>query len=183
MLFNRDSKNRTNVFKWKFEYEDTIYKIYDWNNNLAGYFFPNYDSMEKRTGTKNLSDEYQQEKEEDEVIEEMNKLHENVAGGNVMIPMLKLNLLDIEEGKAKMNLNYTIDALEENLHQAKQWKQWLEQNSAEFNIVENAVYTAREDRNMLSLVLSIKSNITLGEKEIGLVLITLLDKLHEDGML
>jgi hypothetical protein len=183
MLFNRDSKNRTNVFKWKFEYEDTIYKIYDWNNNLAGYFFPNYDSMEKRTGTKNLSDEYQQEKEEDEVIEEMNKLHENVAGGNVMIPMLKLNLLDIEEGKAKMNLNYTIDALEENLHQAKQWKQWLEQNSAEFNIVENGVYTAREDRNMLSLVLSIKSNITLGEKEIGLVLITLLDKLHEDGML
>jgi hypothetical protein len=183
MLFNRDSKNRTNMFKWKFEYEDTIYKIYDWNNNLAGYFFPNYDSMEKRTETKKPSDEYQQEEEEDEVIEEMNKLHEDVAGGNIMIPMLRLNLLDIEKGKAKMNLNYTIDALEENLHRAKQWKQWLEQNSAEFNVVGNAVYTAREDRNMLSLVLGIKSNITLGEKEIGLVLIPLLDKLHEDGML
>ena len=36
---------------------------------------------------------------------------------------------------------------------------------------------------MLSLVLGIDSNITLGEKEIGLVLIPLLDKLHEDGML
>lgn len=183
MLFNRDSKNRTNIFKWKFEYEDTIYKIYDWNNNLAGYFFPNYDSMEKPTETKNPSDEYQQEEEEDDVIEEMNKLHENVAGGNIMIPMLRLNLLDIEKEKAKMNLNYTIDALEENLHRAKQWKQWLEQNSAEFNVAGNAVYTAREDRNMLSLVLGIKSNITLGEKEIGLVLIPLLDKLHEDGML
>jgi hypothetical protein len=183
MLFNRDSKNRTNIFKWKFEYEDTIYKIYDWNNNLAGYFFPNYDSMEKRTETKKPSDEYQQEEEEDEVIEEMNKLHEDVAGGNIMIPMLRLNLLDIEEGKAKMNLNYTIDALEENLHRAKKWKQWLEQNSAEFKVFGNSVYTAREDRNMLSLVLGINSNITLGEKEIGLVLIPLLDKLHEDGML
>jgi hypothetical protein len=183
MLFNRDSKNRTNIFKWKFEYEDTIYKIYDWNNNLAGYFFPNYDSMEKRTETKKPGDEYQLEEEEDEVIEEMNKLHEDVAGGNIMIPMLRLNLLDIEKGKAKMNLNYITNALEENLHRAKQWKQWLEQNSAEFNVVRNAVYTAREDRNMLSLVLGIKSNITLGEKEIGLVLIPLLDKLHEDGML
>jgi hypothetical protein len=183
MLFNRDSKNRTNIFKWKFEYEDTIYKIYDWNNNLAGYFFPNYDSMEKHTGRKNQSNEHQQEEEEDEVIEGMNKLHENVVGGNLMIPMLKLNLLDIEEGKAKMNLNYTIDALEENLHRAKQWKQWLEQNSAEFKVIGNAVYTAREDRNMLSLVLGIDSNIILGEKEIGLVLIPLLDKLHKDGML
>jgi hypothetical protein len=183
MLFNRDGKNRTNIFKWKFEYEDTIYKIYDWNNNLAGYFFPNYDSMEKHTGRNNQSSEHQQEEEEDEVIEGMNKLHENVVGGNLMIPMLKLNLLDIEEGKAKMNLNYTIDALEENLHRAKQWKQWLEQNSAEFKVIGNAVYTAREDRNMLSLVLGIDSNIILGEKEIGIVLIPLLDKLHKDGML
>ncbi len=183
MLFNRDGKNRTNIFKWKFEYEDTIYKIYDWNNNLAGYFFPNYDSMEKHTGRNNQSSEHQQEEEEDEVIEGMNKLHENVVGGNLMIPMLKLNLLDIKEGKAKMNLNYTIDALEENLHRAKQWKQWLEQNSAEFKVIGNAVYTAREDRNMLSLVLGIDSNIILGEKEIGIVLIPLLDKLHKDGML
>jgi hypothetical protein len=183
MLFNRDGKNRTNIFKWKFEYEDTIYKIYDWNNNLAGYFFPNYDSMEKHTGRNNQSSEHQQEEEEDEVIEGMNKLHENVVGGNLMIPMLKLNLLDIKEGKAKMNLNYTIDALEGNLHRAKQWKQWLEQNSAEFKVIGNAVYTAREDRNMLSLVLGIDSNIILGEKEIGLVLIPLLDKLHKDGML
>jgi hypothetical protein len=113
----------------------------------------------------------------------MNKIHANVVGGNLMIPMLRLNLLDIEEGKTKMNLNYTIDALEENLHRAKQWKQWLEQNSAEFKVVGNAVYTAREDRNMLSLVLGLDSNIILGEKEIGLVLIPLLDKLHEDGML
>jgi hypothetical protein len=113
----------------------------------------------------------------------MNKLHENVRGGNLMIPMLRLNLLDNEEGNERMNLNYTIDALEKNLHRAKQWKQWLEQNTIQFKVAGNGVYTAREDRNMLSLVIGIDSDIILGEKEIGLVLIPLLDKLHEDGML
>jgi molybdopterin converting factor small subunit len=182
MLFNRDNKNRINKFKWKFEYEDTVYKVYDWNNNLAAYFFPNYNSIQKQNRTKNGRNEKQQE-EEGEVIEEMNKLHENVRGGSLMIPMLRLNLLDNEEENERMNLNYTIDALEENLHRAKQWEQWLEQNAIEFEVSGNSVYTAREDRNMLSLVLGIDSDIILGEKEIGLVLIPLLDKLHEDGML
>jgi hypothetical protein len=182
MLFNRSNKNSINKFKWKFEYEDTVYKVYDWNNNLAAYFFPNYNSIQKQNRTKNGRNEKQQE-EEGEVIEEMNKLHENVRGGSLMIPMLRLNLLDNEEENERLNLNYTIDALEKNLHRAKQWKQWLEQNAIEFEVAGNAVYTAREDRNMLSLVLGIDSDIILGEKEISLVLIPLLDKLHEDGML
>jgi hypothetical protein len=181
MLFNRYNKNSINKFKWKFEYEDTVYKVYDWNNNLAGYFFPNYNLIQKQNGTKNGRNEKQQE--EVEVIEEMNKLHENVRGGNLMIPMLRLNLLDNEEGNERMNLNYTIDALEKNLHRAKQWKQWLEQNTIQFKVAGNGVYTEREDSNMLSLVIGIDSDIILGEKEIGLVLIPLLDKLHEDGML
>lgn len=180
MLFNKSNKNSINKFKWKFEYEDTIYKVYDQNNNLAGYFFPNYHSIEQKRA-KNGNDENHQE--DDEIIEEMNKLHENVRGGNLMIPMLRLNLLDNEEEKERMNLNYTIEALEENLYRAKQWKQWLEQNTTEFKVVGNAVYTAREDRNMLSLVLGINSDIILGEKEIGVALTPLLDKLHEDGML
>src|SRR5919106_932003 len=163
MLFNRCNKNSINKFKWKFEYEDTVYKVYDWNNNLAGYFFPNYNLIQKQNGTKNGRNEKQQE--EGEVIEEMNNLHDN------------------EEGNERMNLNYTIDTLEKNLHRAKQWKQWLEQNTIQFKVAGNGVYTAREDRNMLSLVIGIDSDIILGEKEIGLALIPLLDKLHEDGML
>ena len=181
MLFNRDNKNSINKFKWKFEYEDTVYKVYDWNNNLAAYFFPNYNSIQKQNRTKNGRNKKQQE--EGEVIEEMNKLHENVRGGSLMIPMLRLNLLDNEEENERMNLNYTIDTLEKNLHRAKQWEQWLEQNATEFEVAGNSVYTSREDRNMLSLVLVIDSDIILGEKEIGLVMIPLLDKLHEDGML
>ena len=36
---------------------------------------------------------------------------------------------------------------------------------------------------MLSIVLDINSNFTLGEKELGYLLTPLLDKLHADGLL
>jgi len=34
------SGEENNKSKWKMEYEDKIYKIYDWDKNLAAYFFP-----------------------------------------------------------------------------------------------------------------------------------------------
>jgi hypothetical protein len=185
-LFKRD-KNRNNKFKWEIEYEDTVYKVYDWNKNLTGYFFPKYSLTQEEDdnidgNNNNATEEQQPEQEEqDEIIEKMNKLHEKITGGNIMVPMLRLNLLDIEE--KRIDLDYTIETLEENLQRAKKWKQWLEQNHMDFRIVGNAVYTAREDRNMLSIVLDINKDITLGEKEIGMTLTPLLDKLHENGML
>jgi hypothetical protein len=45
------------------------------------------------------------------------------------------------------------------------------------------VYTAREDRNMLSIVLIIRDRIILGEKETMKSLAPILNKLHEDGLL
>jgi hypothetical protein len=163
-LFGIENKKK----KWKMEYEDTLYKVYDWDKNLAGYFFPKYDLIQPP----NDSDE--------EIIEKLNKSHEKVMGGNLMIPMIKLNLLDEEEA---MDLDYTIGALEENLQRTRLWKQWLQQNHEEFEITGDAVYTAREDRNMLSIVLRIESAIILGEKEVSIALHPLLDKLHKDGLL
>ena len=52
--------NRNKKSKWKMEYEDTIYKIYDWNRNLAGYFFPDYDLEETK-----------ENEDEDEIIEKI----------------------------------------------------------------------------------------------------------------
>lgn len=116
--------------KWKMEYEDTIYKIYDWNKNLAAYFFPNYNLAENSEN-------------EDEIIEKLNQSHQNVRGGNVLFPLIKLNLLDKEE---RIDLDYTIDALEQNLQRTKVWREWLLQNDRKFAITGNAVFTSREDR-------------------------------------
>jgi hypothetical protein len=160
-------KGQNKKFKWKMEYEDTIYKIYDWNRNLAAYFYPNYDLAET---TEN----------EDEFIEKLNQSHQNVKGGNILFPMIKLNLLDKEEG---IDLDYTIVALEKNLKRIKVWKEWLVNNDRKFAITGNAVFTSREDRDMLSIALGINSNIILGEKETLVTLTPLLDELHEAGLL
>jgi hypothetical protein len=153
--------------KWKMEYEDTIYKIYDWNKNLTAYFFPNYNLVEDSEN-------------EDEIIEKLNQSHQNVRGGNILFPLIKLNLLDKED---RIDLDYTIVALEQNLQRTKVWREWLVQNDRKFAITGNAVFTSREDREMLSIALVIDSNVILGEKEALVALTPLLDELHEATLL
>ena len=167
--------NRDNPL-WKLEYIDTVYKIYDWDKNLTGYFFPNYD-----IDLDDNKDESQDAHEvEDKIIEQMNKEKQSVKGGNVMLPMVKLQLLDNEEG---IDLDYVINSLEQNAQRTRTWKQWIHDNHLEFKIFGSSIYTAREDRNMLSIVLGLGSNIILGEKEIGLNLRPLLDRLHQDELI
>jgi hypothetical protein len=117
---------------------------------------------------------------EDEIIEELNQSHQNVRGGNILFPLIKLNLLDKEE---RIDLDYTIVALEQNLQRTKVWREWLVQNDSKFAITGNAVFTSREDREMLSIALVIDSNIILGEKEALVTLTPLLDELHEATLL
>ena len=169
--------NRDNPL-WKLEYIDTVYKIYDWDKNLTGYFFPNYDIDVDNYKDKDESQDAHEV--EDKIIEQMNKEKQSVKGGNVMLPMVKLQLLDNEEG---IDLDYVINSLEQNAQRTRKWKQWIHDNHLEFKIFGSSIYTAREDRNMLSIVLGIGSNIILGEKEIGINLKPLLDKLHQDELI
>ncbi len=162
-MFGKENKKSN----WKIEYDDTIYKIYDWNGNLAAYFFPNYESDETT-------------EEEDEIIEKYNKAHQSVRGGNILFPMAKLNVLDKEEA---IDLDYTIMALEQCLQRVKVWKEWILENYMKFEITGNGVHTSREDREMLSIALGLDSNITLGEKEILVALTPLLDELNKAGLL
>ena len=169
-------RGNTDKSLWKLEYIDTVYKIYDWDKNLTGYFFPNYD-----INLDDYKDESQDVHEvEDKIIEQMNKEKQSVKGGNVMLTMVKLQLLDNEEG---IDLDYVINSLEQNAQRTRKWKQWIHDNHLEFKIFGSSIYTAREDRNMLSIVLGIGSNIILGEKEIGINLRPLLDKLRHDELI
>jgi len=153
--------------KWKAEYDDRLYKIYDWGGNLAGYMFPAYRDIEPK-------------EEDEEIIAELNRIHAQVTQGTLLLPMVKLNLLDNSEG---MNMDYVISSLEANTERTNRWKKWLHDNAEPFSIAGSAVYTAREDRNMLSIALGIVATFSLGEKEVRDFLSPLLDKLHADGLL
>lgn len=152
---------------WKAEYENSLYKIYDWDGNLAGYFFPHYGDI-------------QPHENEDEAIEELNRTHSQVPESTLLLPMVKLGLLDNQHG---MDIDYVISSLEANTSRTGAWKKWLGQNAKSFGVFAAQIHTAREDRNMLSIALGIQANFTLEAKEVVGTLAPLLDKLHEDGLL
>ncbi len=177
MLFSK----RTNDNKqWKLEYIDTVYKIYDWDKNLTGYFFPNYDKTKETDGNDKTNGENYDFDEETEIIDKMHKENITVFGGNLMLPMIKLYLLDNQDG---IDLDYAISTLEENVQRTMRWKEWVQHNHERFAIIGSSIYTAREDRDMLSILLGINASMTLGEKELLNKLRSLLDKLHEDKMI
>lgn len=177
-MFGR--RGEGNKPKWRTEYEYTVYKVYDWNKNLAGYFFPRYNVHQLERAEGKVDENNVKGNNEDLIIENLHKTHRVVKGGNLMVPMIKLDLLDKSDG---IDIGYAINSLQRNLQRMARWEEWLVQNQTEFKIIGSAVYTAREDRNMLSIVLGIDSDITLGEKEVCVGLSPLLNRLHEDGML
>src|SRR5688500_20408608 len=93
-----------------------LYKIYDWGGNLAGYLFPAYSDTEP---------------EDEEAIVELNRIHAQVTEGTLLLPMVKLNLLDNNEG---MDIDYVISSLEANTERTNRWKKWLYDNAEPFNI-------------------------------------------------
>ena len=152
---------------WKGEYEDTIYKIYDWNNNLAGYFYPIYNIQRMS------------EMEEEEIIVRMNENKEKVQGGHLMVPFLKLDLLDIDT----LNIDEAISRLQTNIQRAIAWKKWIEDNINKFNLAQSLVCTSREDRNLLAVLFMINKEIVLDEKVLVKEITPILDQLHIDELL
>lgn len=161
MVWKRGKKN------WKSEYDDTVYKIYDWDNNLTGYFYPSYNIQEKN------------EIEEEEIIVKMNERKEKIDGGHLMIPFLKLNLLDMNY----LTIDNTISNLQNSIQRAMMWKKWIESNSNKFNLSKSLICTSREDRNLLAVLFEIRKEIELDEKTIIIEITPLLDQLHLDQLL
>jgi hypothetical protein len=161
LVWKRGRKN------WKSEYDDTVYKIYDWDNNLTGYFYPSYNIKGKN------------ENEEEEIIVKMNEKKEKIDGGHLMIPFLKLNLLDMDY----LTIDNTISHLQNCIQRALMWKKWIENYSNKFNLSRSLICTSREDRNLLAVLFEIKQEIELDEKIIIREITPLLDQLHSDELL
>jgi len=161
-LFRKKEKRN-----WKCEYDDTIYKIYDWDDNLAGYFYPLYNIKGKN------------EMEEEEIMIKMNEKKEKIHGGHLMIPFLKLNLLDIDY----LTIDEAIFNLQNSIQRAITWKKWIDGNSDTFNLSKSLICTSREDRNLLAVLLEINKEIALDEKIIIIEITPILDQLHMDELL
>ena len=121
------------------------------------------------------------EEVEETLIDAMNEEHKEVSGGEILVPLVKLDLLDIEDEHVDLDSAYL--RMEADLQRMDAWKSWMRSNLDRYNIIGNGIYTSREDRNMLSIALHLNSQFVLHEKDIGLKLKPILDSLSECGLL
>ena len=117
--------------------------------------------------------------EEEEIMVKMNEKKEKLSGGHLMIPFLKLNLLDFDY----LTIDEVISNLQNSINRAITWKKWIEGNKNNFNLSKSLICTSREDRNLLAVLFEINREIILDEKIIITEITPLLDQLHMDELL
>ncbi len=158
-------KFKNSEINWSCIYEDSYYKIYDWNKNLTGFFFPVY--------------KFDNEKEEDSIIQKMNENHEEIYNGYFMLPFIKINIYNNQE----LDINGIYKNFEDNLLRIKIWMNWINEKKENFNIVNNMVNPSREDLNIISITFFIRDKYILKEKEILEKLKPILNDLHQNELL
>jgi hypothetical protein len=122
---------------WKLDQEEYYYKVYDEQNNLAGYFQPDYG-------------EIQPPEKEEEIIQEMIKRQDHVYGGMLYVPLLKLNLLDEEHD---YDLDHVVASLNASIDRTERWKECI---TGMAPIIFARVRKSHTDPDMLSVLLGIK---------------------------
>jgi hypothetical protein len=80
-------------------------------------------------------------------------------------------------------LDAVLNHLTDNIGRAKKWREWYLSNKDKYDMLDCLVYTAREDRQMLSIVIDLRSEFTLGTKEVAHFIAPILDNLSEQGMI
>jgi hypothetical protein len=123
--------------KWKIEEEEYYYKVYDSQNELAGYFQPDYGKI------------YPAEKEE-EIIQEMLKRKDNIYGGFLYVPLLKLNLVNED---VDYDLEQVMDNLDSSLRRTRRWKECINEIP---QVVSAQARKSHSDPDMLTILLGIK---------------------------
>ena len=132
---------------------------------IAGYFDPDYGEI----FPKNKSDE---------IISQMLKNHDKIAGGFIMVPMAKFGLFDTD-------LETDIDTVENQvtsvLERLQKWKKFLSKKNLKIHFVR----ISHTDQDMLTITFPFKfvKPTPLDKKEIAQEISPTLDLLQKLGLL
>jgi len=150
--------------QWKLEREESYFKIFDENKNIAGYFDPAYGDIFP-------------EHKISEIIEEMHKKHEKILGGFLMVPMIKFEVFNDQE----IGLDYLQRRIDDVKDRIAKWKDFiLNQKSS-----DHKIQVSHTDTDMLSITFPIHFNapVSLEKKLLLTELEISLNYLHEKGLL
>ena len=154
-----------NLLLWKLDLDEEYFRIYDSNKLIAGYFDPDYGDL------------YPKENSE-EIISQMLKNHDKIAGGFIMVPMIKFGLFDTD---LETNVDTVETQVTHALDRLKKWKEFLSQNNLKIHFVR----ISHTDQDMLTITFPVKFSkpTPLDKKEIIPEITPTLDLLQKLNLL
>lgn len=148
---------------WKLELEDYFFKIYDKNKDIAGYFDPDYGQIHSP------ETEYEQ-------IQQMHKDASLIAGGFLVIPMVKFHIFD----EKAFGIDHLSRHLEEARRRVDSWHAYVANNP-----YTHTITVSHTDPDMLSITLGVRFAVPvrLAKNDITCNLEPILDRLQRLSLL
>ena len=150
---------------WKLESDEDFFRIYDSKKLIAGYFDPDYGDVFSK-------------KNSEELVLSMQKNHDPVLGGMMMIPLVKFRLFDTDLNTSLLNVEQNVTRVSEHL---KKWKSLL----SEINYPAHSIRISHTDQDMLTITFQIKFSkpTPLKKEELVKEISTTMDLLQKSGLL
>ena len=123
------------LVSWKLEFEDGYFRIYDSKKLIAGYFDPDYGDIFPKDNAS-------------EIILSMQKNHDPILGGMLMIPMVKFRLFDTDLDTDITNVEQNVSRVSGHLIK---WKAFL----SKINSKMHSIRISHTDQDMLTITFPI----------------------------
>jgi hypothetical protein len=150
---------------WKLDYEEEYFRIFDSKKLIAGYFDPDYGDIFPKENS-------------EQIISLMQKNHDPILGGMLLIPLVKFRLFDTDLDTVLSNVQENISRVSEHL---QKWNNFIINAKVQFH----SIRISHTDQDMLTITFPIKFSkpIPLEKKQLMLEISPILDLLQTSDLL
>ncbi|MBT5201542.1 MAG: hypothetical protein HOK63_05475 [Thaumarchaeota archaeon] len=150
---------------WKLESDEDYFRIYDSKKMIAGYFDPDYGDIFPKENS-------------EQIILSMQKNHDPIPGGLMMIPLVKFRLFDTDLDTTLSNVQQNVTRVSEHL---QKWENFL----SEIMNQSHSIRISHTDQDMLTVTfpLTFSKPVPLEKQQLAAELNPVLDLLHKSDLL
>ena len=150
---------------WKLDPDDAYFRIYDSKKLIAGYFDPDYGAIFPKENS-------------EQIILLMQKNHDLILGGMLMIPLVKFRLFDTDLNTLLPNVQENVSRVSEHL---QKWNKFILDTKIQFH----SIRISHTDQDMLTITFPIifSKPTPLEKKQLALELSLTLDLLQKLDLL
>ena len=149
---------------WKLDYEEEYFRIFDSKKLIAGYFDPDYGDIFPKENS-------------EQIISLMQKNHDPILGGMLLIPLVKFRLFDTDLDTVLSNVQENISRVSEHL---QKWNNFIINTKVQFH----SIRISHTDQDMLTITFPIKFSkpIPLEKKQLMLEISPILNLLQTSDL-